>query len=368
MALDALRQHVVRSLRKAREELLAIDSANLTHELLVTWYQTHNEEVLAQANRVGGVFSNDYGQAIRGHERSPPEVLADIRTALVDLLDESVKRIEKSQVNTVVTATAAKVATATMDKEKVLRLAPEYYMLALYLHFQYPQEYYTDDSWAHDFTSDDYCYVEIAALRAEAVRLMQKQGAISVIEDPFGPTIWQKTEDLEALAERLENSSTSPFFRAKASGNPRAWLQQALARLNHTAEEFELTTADFASEPVDIWEPITLDQTEPVVAEATKRLNEVTEAVEQDNGYSIAHPQERDAVVSDLKGGLEKLKSGVVSTGWVTRTVAALKTVSGRFAGTIKGQAIDGALAAIKEMVKSHMTHALEALWKLFIN
>jgi hypothetical protein len=276
----------------------------------------------------------------------------------------------------------------TMDRETFLKLAPEYYMLALYIHFQYPREYYTDVGWTEDlsFRDDDadatICYVENAALREEAVRLMLKHGAISVIDDPFGPTIWQKTDYLDKISEQLESSPTSVFFRAKASGDPRSWLFAALQKLNLTADELRVTNDDFASnavadftaqtyntgvkeQPVDEWAPITIDQANPEVAEATKQLNAATEAIEQDNGYSATYPQERDAVVSDLKGGLEKLKSGVVSAGWLRRTAIALKTVSVRFAGTVKGQTIDGAMLALKEVVKSHVGHALEYLWML---
>jgi hypothetical protein len=275
----------------------------------------------------------------------------------------------------------------TMDRQTFLNLAPEYYMLALYIHLQYPADYYTDAGWTKDFSYRDddadatICYVENAALREEAVRLMRKHGAILVIEDPFGPTIWQKTETLEELSDQLESSPASVFFRARASGDPKSWLYAALQKLNLTADELRLTSADFAAgavadftartynktqvEPVDEWAPITIDQANPAVAEATKQLNAATEAIEHDNGYSATHPQERDAVVQDLKGGLEKLKSGVVSLGWLRRTAIALRTASFRFANTLKGQTIDGAMQALKEVVKSHVSHALEYLWSM---
>jgi hypothetical protein len=275
-----------------------------------------------------------------------------------------------------------------MDKVTFLKLAPEYYMLALYMHLQNPADYYTDARWIRDFSyHDQYAdatiyYVENDALRAEALRLMVKHGAITVIEDPFGPTIWQKTDKLEDLSEQLEASSASVFFRARASGDPKTWLLAALQKLNLTAEELKVNSDDFAAgavsdftartyksaaetEPVDEWAPITIDQANPAVADATKKLNAATEAIEQDNGYSATHPQERDAVVQDLKGGLEKLKSGVVSLGWLRRTAIALKTASVRFANTVKGQTIDGAMLALKEVVKSHAGHALDYLWTL---
>jgi hypothetical protein len=275
-----------------------------------------------------------------------------------------------------------------MDKQTFLNLAPEYYMLALYMHLQQHSDYYTDASWTKDFSYYDedaeatVCYVENAALRAEALRLLGKHGAIQVIEDPFGPTIWQKTDALEDLSDQLETSPASVFFRARVSGDPKGWLYAALQKLNLTADELKVTSADFQQTPmgdftlkatvevkdaesVDEWAPITIDQTNPAVAEATKQLGAATDAIERDNGYSVTHPQERDAVVGDLKGGLEKLKSGVVSIGWLRRTAIALKTASVRFANTAKGQTIDGAMLALKEVVKLHISHALEYLWSL---
>ena len=254
-----------------------------------------------------------------------------------------------------------------MDKATFIELAPEYYMLACVQHSEYPQSYYTDDTLVRAFTytsddTDDYCFVENNILREEALRRLLRENAISVIDDPFGPKLWQRSANFETFQEKLESSPSSAFFKARASGDPRSWLTNALQKVNYFAREFSITPKDFEAEAMDEWAPITLDQTDPTVADAATQLKAATDAVEQDNGYSIAHPQERDAVVQDLQGGLNKLKSGVVSQGWVRRTFLALKTASFRFANTVKGQTIDGALLALKEVVKSHMGHLMEQL------
>lgn len=264
-----------------------------------------------------------------------------------------------------------------MDKKTFLSLAPEYYMLALYIHLQYPRDYYTDMSWQNDFTYHDqdsdevYIYIHHAALRKEAVRLMLKHNALTVIPDPFGPTIWQRTAHTDLFADELERSPVSAFFKAKASGDPRSWINAALHKVNTAADEFAITTRDFDApdfgkstelDALDEWAPIAFDQADLVVEEAAKQLNAATTAIEQNNGYSETHPQERDAVVQDLKGGLEKLKSGVISLAWLRRTATALRTASGRFANSVTGQTIDGATLALKEFVKTHVSHALEYL------
>ncbi|MDH2346297.1 hypothetical protein [Bradyrhizobium sp. SSUT77] len=276
-----------------------------------------------------------------------------------------------------------------IDKQSFLNLAPEYYLLALYVYSEYSQDYYTDLAWQKEFAvrdegaDEDYCYVESDALRAEALRLMVQRGAITIIDDHFGPTIWQKTGEMDALVAGLEITPGNVFFKAKVSGNPRGWLQSALQKVNIRAYELSITNADFdrtsigdialeaASEvkdvdPIDEWAPIKLDPTDPLVAEAVDKLNAATEAIEQDNGYAAERSQERDAVVSDLKGGLEKLKSGEVSIGWFKRTINALKTASTTFANTVKAQTIEGAMQGLREVAKAHMKDAIEALMHLW--
>ena len=129
--------------------------------------------------------------------------------------------------------------------------------------------------------------------------------------------------------------------------------------------EFTSEASAEVQDSLDESAPITIDQADPVVAEAAKQLTEATDAIEQDNGYSVTHPQERDAVVADLKGGLEKLKSSVISIGWLRRTALALKTISLRFIDTMKGQMIGGAMVAFKEVIKKHAGNAMEQLLSL---
>jgi hypothetical protein len=274
-----------------------------------------------------------------------------------------------------------------MDRETFLALAPEYYMLALFIHFEFPRDLHGESSLARDFAVNDedgewHDFVESVPLRQEALRRLARKGAIRIVPDPFGPTLWHRGPNFETLQEEWEKTPSSVFYKARMSGDRREWLMAALPKVNGTAEDLKITSADYGAaavseftldsfgtvtdkEPVDEWAPITIDQADPVVAEAAKQLNAATEAIEQDNGYSAKHPQERDAVVQDLKGGLEKLKSGEVSVGWLKRTVTALKTAGVRFANTVKGQTIDGAMLAIKEVVKAHASHALEYLWSL---
>ncbi|UPK37296.1 hypothetical protein IVB18_08355 [Bradyrhizobium sp. 186] len=195
---------------------------------------------------------------------------------------------------------------------------------------------------------------------------MLKHDAIRITHDPFGPTLWQRGEGYGLLSEMLQNSADSPFFKARASGEERLWLSSALLKVNSMARKLKITEQDFLGAPLDEWAPITIRQNDPEVANAVEQLEAATHAIEQDNGYAVTHPQERDSVVLDLKGGLEKLRSDSISAGSVRKLVTALKKASFRFANTVKGQTIEGALLAIKDVVKSHLSSALEHLWSLF--
>lgn len=272
-----------------------------------------------------------------------------------------------------------------MDKDAFLKLAPEYYMLALCIHFDYPRDFHGESSFIRDFSveydGEYHDIVENVALRREALRRSETLGAIKTVPDPFGPILWHKGPNFEKLQDELEKTPSSVFYKARMSGDRREWLIDALPKVNGRAQDMNVTGEDFlidevsqftaafyrpdpAPEPVDEWSPIKLDPTDPVVADAADKLAAATQAIEQDNGYAAERTQERDAVLTDLKGGLEKIKSGEVSVGWVRRTVDALKIASVTFANNVKSQVIDGAMQALKEVVKVHMKDAVETLFR----
>jgi hypothetical protein len=259
----------------------------------------------------------------------------------------------------------------TIDRATLLNLAPEYYMLAFFIHFEYPQSYYTEQGLLKQFTYTDeggetHELLANEAFRQEALRLLIRHNAIEVIADPFGPVLWTRGPAFNEMEEIHKSSPISPFFKADKSGDRRSWLMAALLKINRLAEELGVTPADFEQPPLDEWAPIQIDQNDEVVKEAVEKLRAATEAVEQDNGYAVAHAQERDQVVQDLKGGLEKLQSEAVSAGWISRTVDALKKAGARFVNTTKAPVIDGALAAIKDVVKKYFSSALDYLFSLF--
>jgi hypothetical protein len=257
-----------------------------------------------------------------------------------------------------------------MDRAEFVRIAPDYYLAAIALGLRNVWGHFSLDALSAMYTStnDDETiwYLSNTDLVERGIDKLFKAGAISKLEDAFGETLYQKTDMFDAAVDTLKLDASGPYYKSELANDGGRWIRGALHKLNQLYLELGITPADFEVQAPDQWAPITIDQNEQSVKKVIQDLQAATDAIEQDNGYAVSHPEERDQVVYDLKGGLEKFKSDKVSVAWIKRTVEALKLASGRFANTIKGQAIDGALSAIKDFVKSHISSALEHFWSLF--
>jgi hypothetical protein len=257
-----------------------------------------------------------------------------------------------------------------MDKVEFVRTAPAYYLAATLtvLKRRNSGAHFTLEQLRSTFVigNDDEHFLTHDELINLALDKLVSDGAISKIGDPFGDALFRKTDQYDQVTEKITDDPNGPYFRNLTANDQNFWLRGALRKVNELYLHLGITPEDFTRELPDEWTPIQINPDEPAIQEAVRQLQEATTAVEQDNGYSATYPQERDQVVQDLQGGLEKLKSNTVSIGWLRRTVNALKTASLRFANTTKGQMIDGAFAAVKDVIKHHIGNALEGLWSYF--
>jgi hypothetical protein len=140
-----------------------------------------------------------------------------------------------------------------MDRETFLSLAPEYYMLALFIHFEFPRDLHGESSLVRDFAVNDedgewHVFVESVPLRQEALRRLATLGAIRIVPDPFGPVLWHRGPNFETLQEEWEKTPSSVFYKARMSGDRREWLMAALPKVNGTAEDLKITSLDFHGE------------------------------------------------------------------------------------------------------------------------
>jgi hypothetical protein len=258
-----------------------------------------------------------------------------------------------------------------MDKAEFINLAPEYYMLAVVLELQSAYGYVSETALIDAYTvadepdADGFCYIENRGLLREAIRLLAKHGGLETLSDPFGPSLYRATNELNNLVAVFEKDFTSPFYKSKQAPNRGAWLRSALSKLNQTGLELGITNEDL-DKPEAQWTPIQIDQDDPIVKDAVQKLSKTVEDIETDNGYSAEHPQERDKVVHDLTGSLAKLKSNSISPEWIRTALDGLRVAGRRFANTVKAQTIEGTKQAIIEFVKTHMADALSYLASFF--
>jgi hypothetical protein len=255
-----------------------------------------------------------------------------------------------------------------MDKVEFIRIAPAYYHAAVITALRGTNGYFTIGQLRSSYVvgQDDETFLEHEVMINLSLRQLVTDGAISKLADPFGDALYKKTDQYEKAIEKITKDTSGPYFRNVTASDQNFWLRGALRKVNEQYRSLGLEPEDFETELPDEWAPIQINPSEPAIQEAVERLHDATTAIEQDNGYSATYPQERDQVVQDLKGGLEKLQSNAVSMGWLRRIVNALKTASVRFANTAKGQMIDGAFAAVKDVIKHHIGNALEGLWTSF--
>jgi hypothetical protein len=145
-----------------------------------------------------------------------------------------------------------------MDKATFLNLAPEYYMLALVIHFDYPRDLHGESSFVRDFAVNDdidgdwHDFVESVPLREEALRRLARMGAIKIVPDHFGPKLWHRGPGFEKLQEEWEKTPSSVFYKARMSGDRREWLMAALPRVNATAQDLNVTSADYDAAAVGV--------------------------------------------------------------------------------------------------------------------
>lgn len=101
----------------------------------------------------------------------------------------------------------------------------------------------------------------------------------------------------------------------------------------------------------DPWEPLPLDrQSEPLEA-AIAKIDDVVDAVIQDNGYAVSEPDERNYVLSALQAGVEAMKVQTVI--YQMQFTAFIWKPLDRIATRFKENAIGALAIAAIEAVKA---------------
>ena len=103
------------------------------------------------------------------------------------------------------------------------------------------------------------------------------------------------------------------------------------------------------------WEPLPLDRQNPALAQAIEKIDELIQALEQDNGYAANEPDERSFILSALQAGAQALRDQTVIYRMQFRAFIwePVKHVATRFGTSAIGVIEDTAKEIIKDWLKS---------------
>lgn len=178
-------------------------------------------------------------------------------------------------------------------------------------------------------------YLPNATLRALGLELLVELGAAGRLTDRYGPDMYtlENRYILRRLAEQIPGS---PFEYANRFGE--RWITGALDKINLELEsEVEQTPAPPKE---DEWEPLQIDLSDSDVLSGIDEIEQAIQAIAADNGFAVAYPVARDAIISDATGTLENIKSGKATRGQVWRNlVSAGRWVAEKFSGSAIGTA-----------------------------
>ncbi|MET4804421.1 hypothetical protein [Bradyrhizobium sp. LB11.1] len=257
-----------------------------------------------------------------------------------------------------------------MEKDEFLRTAPAYYYAATaialestygYFSLNSVKEYYRgyQEEAAIDFLAHD-------ELVKRALDQMLAKGAVSELPDPFGESLYQKTDQFNAaVIEPLKADTSGPYYKNESANNRGGWMRGALAKINELYFSLGVSPKDFEQEPPDEWAPIPLEQSDPVLQDAIVALDRTIEQVEQSNGYADKHSEERRYVLDGLKQLSHTLKTATSVSARYLKTygIELLKKVRDRFTGGLidisAKTAIDALLHLVKEKAAEFLTWLL---------
>lgn len=247
-----------------------------------------------------------------------------------------------------------------MDKDEFLRVAPEYYLLALFEDLEGVQNYITDTFLYSTSNKNSFRSVlKSETLMKQAVETLIAAGILVETKDPFGPTLYRRLkEPYQKFKEVRINDQSSLFFRYRMAPNSGEWLATALANLSVTYDRLGLTDEEVQADDRE-WEPLPLDRDSETVKQATAAVDKTIIDVEQNNGYGIQHPEERDWVLSNLKMVSERLhKAATITVGYIrAHGLNVLTRLQERFTdaaiGEIAKQASHLLVKVIGELLKN---------------
>jgi hypothetical protein len=252
-----------------------------------------------------------------------------------------------------------------MERNRLIELAPQYYMLGICDFLG--QGIFNEVASSN--TLWDQCEGVGRSERSswvfwKTLEILVERRMVEQITDDFGPPLYKRTEQFTPAWEAMKKVAGSPASKFAIDPNRKSWLSTALENVNKACLEHKLISEDFKNPDAE-WEPIPVDRTSSEFKKVTDTLDETIKAVEQDNGYNATLPEEKAFVVDNLKDAAQRLKKeDAISYAYLKRkAIDVLDVLIRRFGGASVGLAAQAARAAIFDWLKEAAGKALHWLF-----
>jgi hypothetical protein len=158
---------------------------------------------------------------------------------------------------------------------------------------------------------------------------------LDYIADEFTAPYMRKRPELENFSNATASSKEILSKMDALGAAQKDWLSSAIQNIGlqfdpddveryHAAmirrdsaggDKVDLTPEAPRAASVDTWEPLPIDRSSAAYAEAVESSDAALREIESSNGYAATEPEERNAIVSTIRGTLEAIKGGHPSRG-----------------------------------------------------
>lgn len=203
-----------------------------------------------------------------------------------------------------------------MEKKEFLEVAPRYYALAVVNRFERDFSTTTRSQIVEDFSirgdsSDPEERIALlgnSKLLDKALDILQEERLIEVEPDHFGPPLVIPKDEFSHNWDSLviANAIYSRYNRVNYTEKLQ-WLHTALLNLLKEEVRLHIQYSDFEPSNDEEWRPIPVEHSPETEALITA-IDDATEKIRTDNGYSATRPEEVKFVVDSLKTFNTRLK------------------------------------------------------------
>jgi len=202
---------------------------------------------------------------------------------------------------------------------------------------------------------------------AFAIQDFSRMQYSDVIEDDFAEAYIRANDDTAELRGDPVFQKFSEKYQ-DLDNSAREWLTSAFYTIANSFSIDELTEyqkemdsneaatvlSDFADDAynagdeIDAWSPLQINREDPSIRKAIEAAESALKEIESSNGYAVAEAEERNAVVSTIRGTLDAIKTGFPSKpAIISGLLAPLKFIAKKFSEASMGEAAKIAVAAI---------------------